>query len=166
MSASGNTWGGPSGFSVLIWEDDPNFLECKENLQPATDEEDLNPTTTLMSGDQHGPLPSPLEDAKCLLSGRWSIAVEEHYFQNQWYLWAVCTRFSVGEETIKRALGDLMNLLSFQRGSPNQDFNTAVRYKICRERWGVPQVIVDRSERERSGDTCGTGGHANKRLRF
>lgn len=158
MSSNGN-WGGPSGFSLLVWEDEPEIdLSCKENLDPAVDEEDLVPTTTLSSGDRLI-LPSLLEDAKCLLLGRWGgISVEEHVHKGQHYLWVVCTRFSVGDETVKRALGDLMHHLSFQRGAPNADFHTAVRYKLCRERWGVPQQIVERPEAPESS--------AKKRLRL
>lgn len=147
MAANNGSWGGPSGFSLLVWEDEPEIdLSCKENLEPALDEEDMQPTTTLSSGNQCL-LPDLLMDAKCLLLGRWGgISVEEHQYKGQWYLWVVCTRFSVGDETIRRAFGDLTQHISFQKGAPSSDFNTAVRYKLCRERWGVPQQIVERPE--------------------
>lgn len=160
MSGNQAAWGGPQGFSLLIWEDNPEIdLTCKENLEPET-EGDEEPTTVAISGDPSSTLPTLLQDAMCLLSGRWGLQIDEHYYKDQWYLWAVCTRFHVGEETLRRALGDLTHHLSFQKGAPTQDFNTAVRYKICRERWGVPQVIT-----EKSADTSGGGGLFNKRPR-
>lgn len=163
--SSGPNWGGPSGFSLLLWEDDPQIdLECKETLLDPQDEQDLNPTTVPISGDQSLHLPELLEDAKILLLGRWGVHIEEKFFRNQWYLWAVCTRFNVSDETVRRALGDLTNILSFQKGAATQDFETAVKYKLCREKWGVPQTITEKQDR--TLDSFGVGGNAPKRQRL
>ena len=159
MSQSTNQWGGPGGFSLLIWEDplrcpeDP--LICPESQELVGEEENVPG-----SGDPATTLPQHLADASCLIACRWNLNVEQYYVGGRWYLWVVCTRFTIGNETIRRALGDLTEYVSFQRGGPNQDHNTAIRYKECREKWGVPQQIVDRE------DTAGPLDKSLKRPRF
>nr|QLM06160.1 nonstructural protein p15 [Mouse kidney parvovirus] len=84
-----------------------------------------------------------LEDAICLLSNRWHIEFEIKNQDNVWYAWGKQSRFTVGESTLQRALGDLYSqeLVTFQKGPPDTSFDSALRYQKCKRKWNVPDVV-------------------------
>lgn len=163
MSHTG-AFGGLTGFTLLVWTDVRPARQPAPELKDATACELIDLDGSPSSGDRSGgcqlPFPEELEDATVLLRGRWNLNVERLISKGQWYLWVTCTRFTVSDETVRRAFGDLANLISWQKGSAGLDFKTAVGYKQCRDKYGVPQVIVEKT------DGYGEGPSSRKRGKY
>lgn len=120
-------WQGPQGFSVL--------LQTTHKTYAGIEPDDL------------------IQDAVCLLQHRWQMEFETKKIDNTWYAWGRQKRFTVGDLTIQRALGDLFTeeLIIFQRGAPDDSFDSALRYQQCKRKWNVPEQVSLSSE-----DTGGT----------
>lgn len=119
-----NTWQtGPQGFSILL---NTTGLGYGGKSRATTEE-------------QH----ELIQDAVVLLSHRWNIEFELKEIEGTWFAWGRQTRFTVGEGTIQRALGDLFSqeLVTFQRGSSDTSFDSALRYQKCKRKWNVPDVV-------------------------
>nr|QTE03791.1 MAG: hypothetical protein [Emberiza pusilla Chaphamaparvovirus] len=110
------------GFSVLIWcKRDGRLLQ---NIEHAQTEEQI--------------IKEMLADAQVLLGCRWSMNVDILQHQGIWYAYGVNTKFHVGKNTIRQALGELTEHVEFIRGNSHSSFEELVRYKECRVRWKVP----------------------------
>lgn len=123
MSQSWQT--GPQGFSVLLSTTGHTY--GGGGAVEATQEELLE----------------LMQDAVVLLSHRWNMEFEIRQIEGQVYAWGKQSRFTVGESTIQRALGDLylQELITFQRGAPDTSFDSALRYQRCKRKWNVPDVV-------------------------
>lgn len=110
-------WQGPQGFSILLQTTNKPYAggEPKELMQ----------------------------DAICLLQHRWQIEFEMREIDGTWYAWGKQKRFTAGEITIQKALGDLFtdDLIIFQRGAPDDSFDSALRYQQCKRKWNVPEQV-------------------------
>lgn len=84
-----------------------------------------------------------IRDAVVLIGNRWNIDFELKQIDGMWHAWGKQTRFTVGEITIQRALGDLylQELITFQRGGPDTSFDGALRYQKCKRKWNVPDIV-------------------------
>lgn len=132
------TWQtGPQGFSVLLHT---TGLGYGEETPSSEDLHDL------------------IQDAVVLLAHRWNMEFEIREIDGVWYAWGKQTRFTVGETTIQRALGDLYSqeLIVFQRGASDTSFDSALRYQRCKRKWNVPDIVSLSSE-----DTGGAPTAAN-----
>lgn len=132
-----NTWQGPSGFSVLLQTTNKPY----EGGEP----KDL------------------ILDAICLLQHRWQIEFEMREIEGIYYAWGKQKRFTAGEITIQKALGDLYieDLITFQRGSPDDSFDSAIRFLQCKRKWNVPDQVSLSSED--TGGTAAPAWHAKKK---
>nr|WMM64979.1 accessory protein p15 [Hedgehog chapparvovirus] len=111
-------WDGPTGFTLLLTVHagtKETLAECRELIL----------------------------DAICLISHRWNMEFELKEEKGTFHAWAKNTRFTVGDLTIQKALGDLFDngLITFQRGPPDSTFESAIRYLQCKRKWNVPDVV-------------------------
>lgn len=122
-----SSWGGPAGFSLLLWV---NVCPDEE-----TGEKDL------------------LEDAVTLLSVRWGLEFTIEERNDRLYAWCYTSRFSIGEGTVQRALGDLCGhgWVGVLKCSPSTTIEQAIRFQQCKEKWSVPDAVSTSS-----GDDSGT----------
>lgn len=106
-----------AGFSVLLWVID-------------TPDDDTSSSDLLL-------------DAISLLSIRWGLEFTRETREDGEYAWSSTTRFTVGEPTLNRALGDLVSngYIGILRCSASTSIDTAIRYRKCKEKWNVPDVV-------------------------
>nr|USH59380.1 hypothetical non-structural protein [Chaphamaparvovirus carnivoran1] len=126
MSTQG--WSGPSGFTLLLWSVDtpPEYSEKKDILL----------------------------DAISLLSGRWGLEFEFVTKNNELYAYATCSRFSVAERTVERALGDLFPAyIIFHKGPVTATVDSLVRFQQCKQKWNVADVLSPESDDSRGRET-------------
>lgn len=101
-----------------------------------------------------------LKDACILLGCRWNMDLQIMQLEGQWYAYGVNTRITVGDKTIKTALGDLTQHVEFIRSTSTTSANDLADYQRCRERWNVPESVTDSSsgwaQQERPGTSQGT----------
>lgn len=109
-----------------------------------------------------------LEDAVALLNGRWgldgTVITDE---EGKKWGWVYCTRFQVGTDTIRRALGELTpDYIRFHRGAATQTSQQAIKLVKLKRRWRVPDGSEETQSGEVSGSTSGQGQLVWKRQRF
>lgn len=112
------SWGNqPTGFSCLIWVN-------------TTPDDDTSPSDLLL-------------DAISLLSIRWGLEFIRESREDEEYAWCTTTKFTVGEQTLNRALGDLVadGWLGILRCSASTTLDTAIRFRKCKQKWNVPDVV-------------------------
>lgn len=83
-----------------------------------------------------------LSDAATLWGVRWNTDFSWHTVDGNDYIFAVLPRFTVGRETIERALGDLSLYIKFYRGGANDTWEALVKYKTCLGKWNVPDQVT------------------------
>nr|QMI57870.1 hypothetical protein [Chestnut teal chaphamaparvovirus] len=123
-----STYGAANGFSILVWVDrqSPIWTSTEDTERPNVEKE-------------------LLQDAVILLGTRWNMDFQFHTANDVLYAFGVCARFTVGIPTITRALGDLAVHVKFNRGGGTDVANTLIRYKECKEKYGVPDVVSEGS---------------------
>lgn len=106
-----------------------------------------------------------LGDACVLLGMRWGVEYTVSDIGGTHYAFAIITRFTVSNQGIERALGDLSSHVRFLRGNPAHTMYDLIRYKECKEKWKVPDPSTESytgpEGMERPGTSSGT-----KRPRF
>lgn len=120
-----------TGFSLLLWVKPESTLLCPETLSEDYDR------------DSDGSAHSLLSDACTLLGMRWNVEFTISDHEGGKYAFGVVSRFTVSNPTIERALGDLIEHISFIRGNSANTFFELVRYKTCREKWKVKDQSTD-----------------------
>lgn len=115
-----------SGFSVLAWvkEDAPLLrnLEDPENI-----------------GSFKRQL---LLDFNTLIGMRWQMEMQLVTIQGVQYAFGCCNRFSVGDRTIRNAIGTLASHVDFIRGTHHASPEDLANYKICKAKWKVPDTVT------------------------
>lgn len=113
--ASGS-WSGPSGFTILLW--------CHDIPEEYTEKREV------------------LLDAIALLSGRWGLEFDIKECEGELYACATCTRFSVAERTVEKALGDIHPAyISFHKGPVTASLDSLIKFQQCKTRWNVADVL-------------------------
>lgn len=103
-----------------------------------------------------------LQDATTLLAGRWGLDFEYSVIKDEHYAFASCSRFTVSEQTIGNALGDMVpGYIEIYKGPASCSFSQAVRFLACKTKWNVPANVSAQSE-----DTSGQGPPAWKKKRL
>lgn len=106
-----------------------------------------------------------LEDCISLISIRWNMDMQIIVVRETMYAFGVNPRFTVSNQTIRNALGDLAEHVDFLRGTLQNTADELVKYKECRERWNVPEMVSESSYG--SGDAApGETPTSSKRRRF
>lgn len=142
--------GRSNGFSLLVWVDPETwrYVGLDEEQRDAKELEIV-------------------EDVVTLFCGRWGMEgsiVEERGIR---YAFFTCPNFVVGTQTLSRALGDLSDSVKYHRGSPSDTAKGLINYKLCLEKYNVPDKVSEGSFGEGSGDSQYTSawGAGGKRLR-
>lgn len=80
------------------------------------------------------------------------------------FAFGINQRITVGQRTIQNAIGKLVDHIEFIRGTTQNSAEELAKYKLCRDKWEVPEVVTDTTFGW--GDTAleGTSG-LNKRRR-
>lgn len=86
-----------------------------------------------------------LLDFGILIGCRWSLDCSISSINGTSYSYAVCTRFTVSERTLRNALGDLTEHIEILRGTCHNTADDLVNYKLCKEKWRVPDAVTDTS---------------------
>lgn len=84
-----------------------------------------------------------LLDFCCLLGIRWNMDVTIHMIEGCQYAFGKNVRFGVSDRTLRNALGTLFNHVDFIRGSPENTAEDLARFKVCKEKWNVPDQITE-----------------------
>nr|QMI57873.1 hypothetical protein [Chestnut teal chaphamaparvovirus] len=84
-----------------------------------------------------------LEDAVCLLTGRWSIEATFLESKGITYGFLVCPRFAIGIPTAIRALGTLGDHIAIHRGGATSSGKELIRYIECKRQYEVPDVVSE-----------------------
>lgn len=124
-----------AGFSLLMWVDeDSSFVtEIHTGNQEHTLEKRLQVKQQLLS------------DACCLIQVRWNMDMTIHMVHGECYGYGNNSRFTVGQNTIRNALGDLGNHVKFLRSAPGLTLEELTNYKTCKEKWNVPDQVTESS---------------------
>nr|QTE03742.1 MAG: hypothetical protein [Phoenicopteridae parvo-like hybrid virus] len=118
-----------NGFSVLAWVSDSNRLTNRES---DLSEENKNRITKEL-----------LLDFCCLVGMRWNMEITILTIDGTMYAFGRNTRFGMSDRTLKNALGNLSNYVTFIRGSPESTAEDLARFKVCKEKWQVPEQTSD-----------------------
>lgn len=103
-----------------------------------------------------------LQDAIILLSCRWGLEFEQSVIHDEHFAYATCSRFTVSEQTIGNALGDMYpGYIEIYKAPASTTFSQAVRFLKCKSKWNVPTNVSAASE-----DTSGQGQPAWKKKRL
>lgn len=123
------------GFSVLAWVEDDSPL-----------------ISTICSGNQDHTIQRRLEvkqellrDFSALVGIRWGFEISIHVVDGDVYAYGVQPRFTVGNSTLRNAIGDLNEHVHFLRSSANSSLEDLVRYQRCKRKWGVEEPVTDAS---------------------
>lgn len=84
-----------------------------------------------------------LFDFQCLIGIRWNMDMTIGDYQGIKYVFGVNTRITIGESTIRAALGNLADHCDFLRGNASNTFDQLANYKVCKEKWKVPDKVTD-----------------------
>lgn len=82
-----------------------------------------------------------------------------------WYAFGTNSRITVSQSTIRNAIGDLANHVDFLRGTSHSTAEDLANYKICKEKWRVPEQVTDSYSGWEANAQVGTS-HTTKRPRF
>lgn len=103
-----------------------------------------------------------LQDATILLAGRWGLEFEYSVINEEHYAYATCSRFTVSEQTIGNALGDMYpGYIEIYKAPASCTFSQAVKFLKCKTKWNVPANVSAASE-----DSSGQGQPAWKKKRL
>lgn len=140
------------GFSLLLWVRESSPLLAPETLPD--DDSDL-------VGIERG----ILDDCCVLLGMRWNVEFTISNHGGKLYAFGSTTRFTVSNPTVCRGLGDLSAHVEFIRGSPAHTLSELVRYKECRDKWNVPEILSESSTGLDPMERPGTS-HTTKRRHY
>lgn len=123
-----SSFGAANGFSILVWVDqDEPYWNSLEEPERTSYEKEL------------------LSDAIVLLGTRWGMDFTYHDDKGVLYAFGVCARFTVGIPTITRALGSLAEKVKFHKGGGTDTALALIRYKVCKQKYGVPDQVSEGS---------------------
>lgn len=137
-----------TGFSVLAWVKDNSSLltgvseEAAERIKKQL-----------------------LRDFCCLLNCRWNMDVTIKEYMGRDYAFGTNPRITASERTIGNAIGTLTNHVAFIRSTSTTDFENLAEYRICKEKWQVPDQVSDGSYGWGATDAAETSNPA-KRKRY
>lgn len=137
-----------TGFSVLAWVKDDSTL-----LTGVSEEAGERIRRQL------------LRDFCCLLNCRWNMEVTIRQHDGVMYAFGINTRITASEKTINNAIGLLSNHVGFIRSTSNTEFEHLAEFKVCKEKWKVPDQVSEPSygwDRTEQAETA----TQNKRKRF
>nr|WOX03045.1 nonstructural protein 3 [Psittaciform chaphamaparvovirus 5] len=138
-----------SGFSLLIWvKPDCSLINELHEHERA---HDIRKTL--------------LQDACTLIGCRWSMDMTIITLNDELYAYGLNTRFTVATQTIKNALGDLLEHVELLRGTAHSTAEELASYKRCKERWNVPDQVSDTTSGW-DGSAQESTSQMNKRRRF
>lgn len=118
-----------NGFSVLAWVKD----DCRMLQDISSDEGRAVVKRQL------------LLDFNTLIGMRWNMEMQLVNHGGTQYAYGNNTRFSVGDRTLRNALGNLANHVDFIRGTHHASPEDLANYKVCKEKWKVPENVADSS---------------------
>lgn len=122
------SFGGSTGFTLLIWIDDDTWrLEGLVGQQRDDKKREL------------------LQDAITLLCGRWGMEGTFMETGGNSYAFFTCSRFVISTATLTRALGNLAGAVKFHRGSPTDKPELLIAYKECLAKYEVPEKVSEGS---------------------
>lgn len=86
-----------------------------------------------------------LSDAMVLIGIRWSMDMQKLTNNGNQYAFGLNQRFTVSNATIRNALGELTEHVDFLRGTVQNTADDLIRFKECRDRWNVPEIVSEGS---------------------
>lgn len=138
-----------SGFSVLAWVKDTSPL-----LQDVSEETRKRLIREL------------LRDFSSLLGVRWQMDINLIEYHNTQYAYGNNARITVGERTIRNAMGDLANHVEILRGGANSTAEDLANYKAAKAKWNVPDTVTDSTSSGWGGQEQAATSWAAKRQRY
>lgn len=137
-----------SGFSVLAWvKDNSPLLVDLTGVARERVERDL------------------LTDFCTLLNFRWTMDVNITNLEGQLYAFGVNPRITASDRTIRAAVGELANHIDCLRGTISASAEDLARYRLCKQKWKVPDVASDTGSGWGQLERAETS-QASKRARF
>lgn len=138
-----------TGFAVLAWVKD----ECELLNQCTTEDARIRVIKQLLT------------DFNILIGMRWNMEMTLPCINGNWYAYGNNTRITVSNSTIRNAIGDLTQHLDFLRGTSHSTAEDLANFKICKEKWRVPEQVTDTSSGWELNARAETF-HTAKRQRF
>lgn len=114
-----------NGFSVLAWVKTDSAL-----LWDVTTEEAKEKIVEQL-----------LKDFNCLIGCRWNMDMHLTTIDGHRYAYGINTRITASDKTISNAIGELSNHVGFLRGTANNSAEELANYKVCKEKWKVPEDV-------------------------
>lgn len=115
-----------TGFSVLAW---------------------VKPESSLIAGVSESAaeqiIQQLLRDFICLLSVRWNMELQIVTIDGMKYAYGTNTRITASERTITNAIGELSEHVGFLRSIASITAEDLARYRECRNKWKVPEIVTD-----------------------
>lgn len=138
-----------AGFSVLAWvRKDTRLLE---NLE---------------EGEAYDRMETQLlNDFATLISIRWNMDVSIIQIEGIRYAYGVNTKFQISTQTLKNAIGELLDHVDVLRGSQHNSPEDLHRFKQCKARWKVPALVTEPSSGWGESEQASTSS-TFKRRRF
>lgn len=118
-----------NGFSVIAWVRTDSRL-----LQGLQDESAIQRISRQL-----------LADFNTLLGCRWNMEFSIVTIGNCMYAYGSNNRFTVSERTIRTAIGTLNDHVDILRGTHMNTAEELVNYKLCKEKWQVPETVTESS---------------------
>ena len=121
------------GFAILAWvrEDSPLLTEIAFGNQDHT------------RNARHEIKMDLLRDFATLLGIRWNMDITIKQIDGDIYAYGCNQRFTVSNSTLRNAIGDLADHVDFLRSSPDNDADNLIRYKLCKAKWNVPDIVTE-----------------------
>lgn len=146
---------GAAGFSVLLWTkpESPMLTTICLPNQTATIEAKQTVERQLLT------------EAAILLSVRWSFDVKVQLYNDTYYAFGVNPRFTVGNNTLRNALGELTEHIEFMKAGTSATFEDLCLFQECKRKWRVPDNVTESTsgwEQQEPGQTS----RGSKRARF
>lgn len=137
-----------TGFSVLAWVKPESSLMTGVSEQSAVNiEQQL------------------LRDFVCLLSVRWNMEMQIVTVDGNRYAYGTNARITASERTIANAIGELNEHVGFIRSVASVAAEDLARYRQCRLKWKVPDLVSDSTYGAAQSDVPETS-QPYKRKRF
>lgn len=83
-----------------------------------------------------------LEDFKVLIGTRWTMDVVLIHKDYEVFAFGHNPRITVGEGTIRNALGELQEHVHFSKGTASNSADDLIAFKQCKDKWKVPEVVT------------------------